>query len=1739
LQSTMSQRQRDCGSLHLRQARGVGSVTGSAHRRNGVALLLTTLAALVALLALAGSSGAMTSSSGAAPWIASDLADYAPGSTVHLTGGNWQPGEEVRILTNDTVGNTWSQTDTVTADVGGAIADDVVLPSYFISDYTVTATAASGTATTTFTDAVNYSFLGKDALAHTSAGSEEDLGSVTSGSTVSATCSTGLTAKATGLGGGQSTSYAVSYVSGYGDNATLSSPGSRTQISPASGTFVGNGSICTSLTISTTGLAAGTYHGELQMRNIGGANATTDFYFFKFTVAPTQQATSISAVSGSGTYGGTASLTATLKAGTTPLSGKSISFTINGSAAGTATTDASGVATLSGASLSGINAGTGTVGASFAGDSGFLASSGSGSLTVAKASSTTVVSCPASVTYDGSAKTPCSASATGAGGLNQALTVTYSNNTAAGTATANASYGGDANHDGSSDSKTFMIATASSTTIVSCPGTSVPYDGSAKTPCSATVTGAGGLNQTLTVGYSNNTDAGTATASAVYAGDANHGGSSDSKTFTIAKASSTTTVNCPASVTYDGSAKTPCSASVTGIGGLNQAVAVNYSNNTGAGTATASATFSGDSNHDGSSDSKTFTIAKADQTITFSAPFSATYNQTFQVHPTADSGLTVGLGGTAGVCSVTPDAVQLGVFDVTMLTGTGTCALTASQPGDANYNAATSVTRNVAAAKANQSITFDALADKTFGDADFGVSASASSGLAVGFAASGDCSISGSTVHITGAGNCTITASQDGNGNYNAAADLPRSFAIGKAPSTVSVSCTSGPFTYTGSAHTPCSANVTGAGGLGHSLSVSYSDNVNAGTATASASYAGDDNHSGDSDSATFTIGKASSAVAVTCSGSRTYTGSAIEPCTAKATGAGGLNEPLSLVYSDNVNAGTATAAASFAGDGNHDGSSGSATFGIDKAPSTVNVSCPDSRTYTGSALEPCSAKANGAGGLDADLSVSYSDNVNAGTATASASYGGDSNHDGSSGSDTFSIEKAASTVTVSCPDSRMYTGSGLEPCSATATGAGGLNADLTVSYSDNVNAGTATASASYGGDANHDGDNGSATFTIDKAPSAVAVTCPDSRTYTGSAIEPCSAKATGAGGLDHNLTVSYSDNVNAGTATASATYGGDGNHTGSSGSGSFTIDKASSTVTVTCPSSRTYTGGALEPCSAKANGAGGLNEDLGVSYSNNVDAGTATASAAFAGDANHHGSSGSNTFTIDKAPSNVTVSCAAGPFTYNGSPQTPCSANATGAGGLDVTLAVSYADNVNAGTATASAAYGGDANHEGDNDSETFAIAKAPSTVTVSCSAGPFVYSGSPHTPCSGNVTGAGGLDQSLPVSYADNVGAGTATASASYAGDANHLGDSASKTFTIDKAPSHVAVTCPDSRTYTGSAIEPCTARATGAGGLDSAIAVSYASNVDAGTATASATYGGDSNHLGDSGSSTFTIAKAPSTVTVSCAAGPFTFNGSAQTPCSAKATGAGGLDVSLTVSYSDNIDAGTATASASYGGDANHLGDSSSKTFTIGKATPTVSVNWAAWTFDGTAHPASGSVTGVGGAALGTPSFTYYSGTGTSGTPLAGAPSGVGTYTVLAAFAGNSNYTAASKTKTVGVLYRWDGFLQPINDTAHQGGFESFFKLGSTVPAKFQLKKADGTVVQAGTLPTFSRSTAPVSCDTQIAPELLDSEVAFTGSTFRWDSGQYIYNWSTKGLKAGEYRIFATLDDGSKQYVDICLQ
>jgi hypothetical protein len=272
---------------------------------------------------------------------------------------------------------------------------------------------------------------------------------------------------------------------------------------------------------------------------------------------------------------------------------------------------------------------------------------------------------------------------------------------------------------------------------------------------------------------------------------------------------------------------------------------------------------------------------------------------------------------------------------------------------------------------------------------------------------------------------------------------------------------------------------------------------------------------------------------------------------------------------------------------------------------------------------------------------------------------------------------------------------------------------------------------------------------------------------------------------LSEAVTVSYSSNVNVGIAAAGANYAGGANYLPSSAAGSFVIAKAPTSTTISCGSGPfAYTGAVIEPCAATVSGPGGLDHAVQVTYADNLDAGTASVSANFAGGINYLPSSGSATFTIAPAGTTTTVTCSGGPFTYNGTAFTPCVAEVSGPNGLSEVLPVVYANNTGAGTATASAGYTGTANHAASNGTATFAIAKAPTLTVVTCAAGPFEVTGQSIEPCTASVTGAAGLSQTLAVSYSNNTGAGTATASASYAGSVNYLSSSDTEVFVIGVA-------------------------------------------------------------------------------------------------------------------------------------------------------------------------------------------------------------------------------------------------------------------------------------------------------------------------------------------------------------------
>jgi hypothetical protein len=101
-------------------------------------------------------------------------------------------------------------------------------------------------------------------------------------------------------------------------------------------------------------------------------------------------------------------------------------------------------------------------------------------------------------------------------------------------------------------------------------------------------------------------------------------------------------------------------------------------------------------------------------------------------------------------------------------------------------SAGITVTVSSSVTQAPQTITFNPLPDKTYGDPPFTVAATATSGLVVTFTVSGGaCSMVGATVSLTAAGSCTVTAHQAGSSNYTAAADVAQTFSVDQAAQTL------------------------------------------------------------------------------------------------------------------------------------------------------------------------------------------------------------------------------------------------------------------------------------------------------------------------------------------------------------------------------------------------------------------------------------------------------------------------------------------------------------------------------------------------------------------------------------------------------------------------------------------------------------------------------------------------------------------------------------------------------------------------------------------------------------------------------------------------------------------------------------------------------------------------------------------------------------------------------------------
>ena len=179
------------------------------------------------------------------------------------------------------------------------------------------------------------------------------------------------------------------------------------------GTPIGGAPDNASYTISPVALTdAGTYRVVVSNGCSTGVTSANNA-----VVSVNRIATALTVAAANGTYGGNTSalLTATLTAGGNGVNGKAISFTLNGTSVGTATTNSSGVATLASASsLIGINAGSYAAGvaASFAQDGTYAGQTASNSLTVAQAQ-LSVKADDKSKTYDGAVFTAFTSSISG------------------------------------------------------------------------------------------------------------------------------------------------------------------------------------------------------------------------------------------------------------------------------------------------------------------------------------------------------------------------------------------------------------------------------------------------------------------------------------------------------------------------------------------------------------------------------------------------------------------------------------------------------------------------------------------------------------------------------------------------------------------------------------------------------------------------------------------------------------------------------------------------------------------------------------------------------------------------------------------------------------------------------------------------------------------------------------------------------------------------------------------------------------------------------------------------------------------------------------------------------------------------------------------------------------------------------------------------------------------------------
>ena len=1280
-----------------------------------------------------------------------------------------------------------------------------------------------------------------------------------------------------------------------------------------------------------------------------------------------------------------------------------------------------------------------------------------------------------------------------------------------------ASYGGDTTHAISNTGTTVSVTKRSSSTSASCSPTSVAVNDS--TPCSATVTdttaapgvttptgsvawtssnasstfspttctlgsGTCGVSYTPAAGSE-----GSHTLTGSYGGDATHLTSSGQATVSATKRTSSTAVSCSSPVAVgvastctatvsDTSAGTPVTLGGTvgfassGTGSFSAAscalasgtcfVTYTPASGTASTTPTITATYSGDTNHETSQSTSQISVTVRSTGATVScSPASVPVNVgstcTANVSdltgvgfaPTGTITFSSGADGTFsddGECTIAGDSCSVTYTPAPGSASPTAHGITASYEGDDDHAGSSDTSGSVTATTRATSISISCDASVVVNDAaSCNVSVSDTSGgdpiVATGTVDlssnktgtfSGDCTLDSAgacsvtyTPSLGTVGDHTITASYAGDVDHASAQDQTDTIAATKRASSVSVTCA--PDELVVNRSTTCSVTV---------------DDDDAGTpSTPSGSVELASDHSGAfaSDPATCTLESG------TCS----------------------------LDYTPAVGSqGSHTITATYDGDDDFSGNSGTDTLVVTKRSTTLNVACvPDNvAVNVGSQCTATLTDTDNGDAVDFDADIMFKGPV-----------GGAFDHESCTPvagecSVTYTPDPGSAgphEIGASFPDDTAHVGSTADGFALTATKrAASLSLECDESIAVNAPA-TCTATAS------------DATAAGDPITPADTVTFATDNHGTFSSGGECSLDETGECSVMYTPAPGAEDSHG-----ITASYDGDADHLASDDAhDAVTATQRASDLQLSCiPDSVEVN--SPSTCTASAADATAVGDGI-------VPSGDVGFSSSAAGSFDH------DSCTLDTGSCSVTY--------------TPSTGSATSS------------------PHTVTGTYGGDTDHTGASQTSDITVSKRLAAVDVSCDEATIVVNdgttctvtvtdesagGTKLTP-TGPVdfsTTDGGFDSascvlssgSCSVSFDPGSGdEGTQTITAAYDGDGDHLAAADdTTTVDVDQRASAVDVECDDTSLAVGESAT-CTATVTDTSGAGDDIAP-----------TGSVSFGTSSPSSGFSDGATCELA-SDGTCAVTYTAGS---GSTADTPHTVTAGYAGDGDHSAAADDMTSVDVSSRTTSLALdcSPDAVALNNGSTCTATVTDTTGVDSsfVPGGTVSFGGATGLSAASCTLSGGSC----SVTYTPGSGQAGS-----------HTIAADYAGDTDHTAATEaTDDVAALRRASSIDVSCASPVVANGSSTCTATVSDVTATGSSITPTGSVDFVATDGGFDASSCTLSagsCSVHFQPSAGDEGLQTVTASYAGDANHYAGEPDT----AGDVNPAATTNDTANVQVD----